>query len=58
MNYMYVIYTLDTFARKSNIAIAKTEDDANKAIMGLRANGMNVGYDKVEIWETITLIQN
>lgn len=56
MNYMYVIYTLDTFARKSNVAIIESEDDANTVIVGLKANGMNVGYDKVEIWKTVTLI--
>ncbi|SCM90434.1 hypothetical protein [Bacillus mycoides] len=56
MEFMYVIYTLDTFARKSNVAVIADEEDAQKAILGLRANGMNVGYEKIEVWKQVNLI--
>ncbi|GMR66591.1 MULTISPECIES: hypothetical protein [Bacillus cereus group] len=42
MDFMYVIYTVDTFARK--------------AMLGLRANGLNAGYEKIEVWKQVNLI--
>ncbi|AHJ86769.1 TPA: hypothetical protein QCV86_003014 [Bacillus thuringiensis] len=56
MDFMYVIYTLDTFARKSNVSVIADEGDAQKAILGLRANGLNVGYEKIEVWKQVNLI--
>ncbi|WP_179885202.1 hypothetical protein [Bacillus paramycoides] len=50
MNFMYVIYTLDTFARKSNVGVTETEEVAKNSIIGLMKNGLIAGYEKVEVW--------
>lgn len=56
MDFMYVIYTVDTFARKSNVSIIADEENARKAMLGLRANGINAGYEKIEVWKQVNLI--
>ncbi|MED2210254.1 hypothetical protein P4V95_23045 [Bacillus thuringiensis] len=53
---MYVIYTIDTLDQKSNVSIVVDEENAQKAILGLRANGMNAGYEKLEVWKQVNLI--
>ncbi|MED2798378.1 hypothetical protein P4244_12560 [Bacillus thuringiensis] len=55
MDFMYVIYTLDTFVRKSNVSVIADEGDAQKEILGLRVNGMNVGGEKIEVWKQFIL---
>ncbi|WP_193224733.1 hypothetical protein [Bacillus sp. B2-WWTP-C-10-Post-4] len=56
MDFMYVIYTIDTIDQKSNVSIVVDEENAQKAILGLRANGMNAGYEKLEVWKQVNLI--
>ncbi|MEC3598413.1 hypothetical protein P4159_19920 [Bacillus thuringiensis] len=56
MDFMYVIYTIDTLDQKSNVSIVVDEENAQKAILGLRANGMNAGYEKLEVWKQVNLI--
>ncbi|HDR7710397.1 hypothetical protein [Bacillus thuringiensis] len=56
MDFMYVIYTIDTLDQKSNVSIVVGEENAQKAILGLRANGMNAGYEKLEVWKQVNLI--
>ncbi|AXY07425.1 hypothetical protein CUC43_11400 [Bacillus thuringiensis LM1212] len=58
MGSMYVIFTMDTFARKSNIAVVENEDDAKQSVVGLLKNGLIAGYDKVEIWNRVDVIVN
>ncbi|HDR6822821.1 hypothetical protein [Bacillus thuringiensis] len=56
MDFMYVIYTIDTLDQKSNVSIVVDEENAQKAILGLRANGMNAGYERLEVWKQVNLI--
>ncbi|WP_170953278.1 hypothetical protein [Bacillus thuringiensis] len=56
MDFMYVIYTIDTLDQKSNVSIVVDEENVQKAILGLRANGMNAGYEKLEVWKQVNLI--
>ncbi|SCN40866.1 Uncharacterized protein BC067498_05452 [Bacillus cereus] len=47
---MYIIFTMDTFARKSNVGITETEESAKTAVIGLMKNGLIAGYEEVELW--------
>ncbi|PHF84694.1 hypothetical protein COI63_35060 [Bacillus toyonensis] len=58
MKYMYIIYTLDTFAGKSNVAVIETEEAAKNSIIGLMKNGLIAGYEKVEVWSRVDVIVN
>lgn len=49
---MYVIFTMDTFARKSNVGITKNEEAAKNSVIGLMKNGLIAGYEEVEVWES------
>ncbi|HDR4727305.1 hypothetical protein J0835_28415 [Bacillus cereus group sp. Sample62] len=50
MKSMYIIFTMDTFARKSNVGITETEESAKTAVIGLMKNGLIAGYEEVELW--------
>ncbi len=54
---MYVIFTMDTFARKSNVGITETEESAKTAVVGLMKNGLIAGYEAVDVWESVTLVE-
>lgn len=49
---MYVIFTLDTFARKSNVAVTESEETAKQSVVGLLKNGLIAGYEEIEIWKS------
>ncbi|MEI5893136.1 hypothetical protein WBS55_22595 [Bacillus luti] len=57
MRSMYVIFTMDTFARKSNVGMTETEESAKAAVVGLMKNGLIAGYESVEVWESVTLVE-
>lgn len=52
MKYMYVIFTMDTFARKSNVGITEIEESAKIAVVGFMKNGLIAGYEKIGVWES------
>lgn len=52
MKSMYIIFTLDTFARKSNVAVTESEETAKQSVTGLLKNGLVAGYEKVEVWKS------
>ncbi|OTW87483.1 hypothetical protein BK702_13060 [Bacillus thuringiensis serovar cameroun] len=58
MKSMYVIFTLDAFARKSNVAVTESEENAKQSVTGLMKNGLIAGYEKVEVWERTDVIVN
>lgn len=51
MKSMYVIFTMDTFARKSNVAVTESEEAAKQSVTGLLNNGLIAGYEEVELWK-------
>ncbi|MGU3462852.1 hypothetical protein [Bacillus sp. D48C] len=58
MKYMYVIFTMDTFARKSNVAVTESEETAKQSVTDLMKNGLIAGYEKVEVWSRVDAIVN
>ncbi|OLR26038.1 hypothetical protein [Bacillus cereus] len=52
MKYMKVIFTMDTFARKSSVGITVIEESAKTAVVGSMKNGLVAGHEKLEVWES------